>query len=181
MRIKSFIKKFETEFDVIENGTGKFFGALEDLDLSEGPSVSWVAPRRILKVNPKLHLKARMVIQSKAGIKYMIANFSTSETAMGVAFKAFRLYEATSVATLTRRTTVTDARTGMKREGPLSDPIQIYVSYEPLQEAFDRELRVPNEKTRIITNYPVKNGDIIDGETVIEVHDALGLFGAILG
>lgn len=172
--------KFDIEFDVIENGSGKFLGAMEDIQLTEGATISWVAPRRILKTPPELHLKAGMVIQSPVGVKYMVSEFGFSETSQGVPFNSFRLYQAASVANLIRRTTVTDIRTGLEKEGPKTDPISIYVSYEPLQEAFDRQLRIPNEKTRIITNFKLQRGDIIDNETVIEVHDALGLFGGVL-
>lgn len=181
MRMEATRSKFDIDFDVIENGSGTFRGALEDVGLSEGATVNWVAPRRILKVSPKLHIKPRMVIQSRFGIKYMVAGLSPSETSMGSPFTAFRLYQVTSVATLVTRSTTIDVRTGLEKEGIESDPVNIYVSYEPLQEAFDRELRIPNEKHRIITNYPLSRGDLVDDETVIEVNDAIGLTGAILG
>ena len=181
MRIQATREKFEIPFSVIENGTGTFHGALEDINLPEGATVNWVAPRRILKVSPNLHLKPRMVIQSPSGLKYMVASHSPSETSMGDPFVAYRLYEARHVAQLTRRTTVTDVRTGLEREGVESDPVSIYLSFEPLQEAFDREIRIPHEKRRIITNHEIIRGDLIDGDTVLEVHDALGLSGAVLG
>lgn len=173
--------KFDILFSVIENGSGQFEGALEDIDLSEGATVTWVAPRRILKVPVNLHLNSGMVIQSPAGLKYMVADHSPSETSQGSPFNAFKLYQATSIAQLVTRTTVPDVRSGLPKEGPPNPPIDIYVSYEPLQEAFDRQLRIPNEKTRLITNHPVKRGNLIDGEAVIEVHDALGVYGAVLG
>ena len=181
MRMQATRAKFDTQFDVIENGSGVFFGALEDIDLPEGSTINWVAPRRILKVAPNLHIKPRMVIQSRAGLKYMIANHSPSNTSMGDPFTAYRLYQVGGVAELIRRTSTTDVRTGLEKEGPPTDPIDIYVSYEPLQEAFDRELRIPNEKVRLITNAEIQRSDRIDGEQVIEVHNALGLSGAILG
>lgn len=181
MRMEATRSKFDIDFSVIENGSGTFQGALEDIDLPEGATVNWVAPRRVLKVSPKLHIKPRMVIQSRMGIKYMVAGLSPSETSMGSPFTAFRLYQVTGVSQLVTRTTTVDVRTGLEKEGVPSDPINIYVSYEPLQEAFDRELRIPNEKHRIITNYPLNRGDLVDGETVIEVNDAIGLSGAVLG
>lgn len=173
--------KFDIMFDVIEKGSGKFKGALEDINLSTGSTLEWVAPRRILKAPINLALTGGMVIQSPRGVKYMVADYSPSETAMGEPFRAFKLYEATSVVMLERRTTVIEVRTGMEKEGPLSDPIAIYASFEPLQEAFDRELRIPNEKRRLITNEPLSGGDIVDGETVIEAHEFQGLWGAVLG
>lgn len=174
--------KFDIPFNVIDKGTGKFFGALEDINLGEGASIDWAAPRRILKVPVNLPLKGGMVIQSPQGMKYMVAWYSPSETAMGDPFRAFKLYQATVVASLQRRAVgSTDPRTGLPLEGQLGDPVDIYASYEPLQEAFDRELRIPNEKGRLITNEPIFRGDIINGETVIEVHEFQGLWGAVLG
>jgi hypothetical protein len=178
--MKATRSKFDIRFDVIEGGSGQFFGALEDIQLAEGATITWVAPRRILKAPSVLHLKAGMVIQTPTGVKYMVAEHAISETSQGSPFNAFKLYQTNSVAQLVKRSTITDIRTGLEKEGPESEPISIYVSYEPLQEAFDRQLRIPNEKTRMITNHPIKRGDIIDGEAVIEVHDALGLYGAIL-
>lgn len=173
--------KFDILFDVIEKGSGKFYGALEDINLSTGSTLEWVAPRRILKAPVDLALKGGMVIQSPQGTKYMVADYAPSETSMGDPFRAFKLYQATSIAMLSRRTTVIEVRTGMEKEGPPADPIAIYASFEPLQEAFDRELRIPNEKRRLITNEPLRAGDFVDGETVIETHEFLGLWGAVLG
>jgi len=173
--------QFDIPFDVIDKGVGRFYGALEDINLSEGGTLDWVPPRRILKVPVDLALRGGMVIQSPKGMKYMVAFFSPSETSMGEPFRAFKLYQATVVATLSRRTTVIDVRTAMEREGPMGAGQDIYASYEPLQEAFDRELRIPNEKSRLITNEPIQSGDIINGETVIEAHEFLGLWGAVLG
>ena len=173
--------KFDIEFSVIDKGSGRFHGALEDIDLSEGSTLEWVAPRRILKVPVNLPLKGGMVVQSPLGVKYMVARYSPSETSMGQPFRAFKLYEATTVASLQRRSSTIDPRTQLPKEGALGDPVEIYASFEPLQEAFDRELRIPNEKTRLITNEPIQHGDLINGETVIEVHEFLGLWGAVLG
>lgn len=172
--------KFDVKFDVIDKGSGQFFGALEDVNLSAGATIEWVAPRRILKTTPELALAGGMAIQSPLGVKYLVADYSPSETSMGAPFRAFKLYEVMEVVQLERRTTVTDVRTGLEKEGPIGDPVDIYISIEPLQEAFDRELRIPNEKMRIITNEPLVEGDIVKGETVIEVHQFQGLYGAVL-
>lgn len=174
--------KFDIQFNVIDKGSGAFFGALEDLNLSEGSTLDWAAPRRILKVPVDLPLKGGMVVQSPQGMKYMVAWYSPSETSMGDPFRAFKLYQATVVASLQRKSVGgTDPRTGLPKEGLLGDPIDIYASYEPLQEAFDRELRIPNEKQRLITNEHLFRGDVVNGETVIEVHEFQGLWGAVLG
>lgn len=172
---------FDILFSIIENGSGSFRGALEDIDLSEGSTINYVAPRRILKTPCNLALKAGMIISSPKGMKYMVSNYSNSETSMGSPFNAFRLYETNQTADLVVRTFEIDARTGLKREGPKSEPRKIYVSYEPLQEAFDRQLRIPNEKTRLLTNHKILKGDLVDGETVIEVREALGIYGCVLG
>lgn len=180
--MKNTVAKFDIPFDVIDNGTGRFYGALEDLNLSEGSTLEWVAPRRILKVPPELALQGGMVIQSELGIKYMVAFYSPSETSMGPPFRAFKLYQVSVVATLTRRNTVIEIRTGLPQEATPSPAIDIYASFEPLQEAFDRELRIPNEKSRLITNEPLQRGDIINNDMkVIEAHEFQGLWGAVLG
>lgn len=179
--IKLTRQKFDMPFEVIDKGSGTFYGALEDLNLSAGGTLDWVPPRRILKVPTDLPIRGGMVIQTPEKMKYMVAFYSPSETAEGSPFRAFKLYQATVMATLQRRTMVVDARTGMEREGPMGPSKEIYASFEPLQEAFDRELRIPNEKSRFITNEPIMEGDVINGLTVIEAHEFLGLWGAVLG
>lgn len=179
--IKSTRTKFDIPFQVIDRGSGTFYGALEDVNLSEGSTLEWVAPRRILKVPMNLGLYGGMVIQSPGGVKYMVAFFSPSETSMGDPFRAFKLYQVTQVASMVRRSTVFDPRTGLPKEGPPEPPVEIYASFEPLQEAFDRELRIPNEKSRLITNTALTRGDLVNGEKVIEAHEFLGLWGAVLG
>lgn len=181
MRMTATRQKFDMPFTVIDQGSGIFMAALEDVNLSQGSTLEWVAPRRILKVDPALALAGGMVVSSPLGMKYMVADYSAVETSQGVPFRAYKLYEATSMAKLHRRTEVVDQRTLLKRDGELGPEILIYASFEPLQEAFDRELRIPNEKSRLITNYPIITGDIINGDKVIESHKFLGLYGAVLG
>lgn len=172
---------FDITFTVLQGGSGTFEGALEDIKLPGGATINWVWPRRILKTPPKLNLKTRTVITSPQGVEYMVSGHSFSETSEGVPFKAFRLYQVQSWLPLVTRTMETDLRTGLPKEGPESDPILIPVSLEPLQEAFDRQTRIPNEKRRIVTSYDLQRGDLVNGETVLEVHDALGLSGGVLG
>lgn len=179
--MKATRRKFDMPFTVIDKGSGTFYGALEDVNLSEGSTLEWVAPRRILKVPIDLPLQGGMAIESPAGVKYMVAFYSPSETAQGAPFRAFKLYQISVVASLVRRTTVPDIRTGLPKEGPYETPIEIFASFEPLQEAFDRELRIPNEKSRLITNSYIKAGDTINGQKIIEAHEFLGLWGAVLG
>lgn len=174
-------ERFDIPFTVIDRGSGTFFGALEDIDLSEGGTLDWVPPRRILKVPTDLPLQGGMVIQSPKNMKYMVAFYSPAETSQGSPFRAFKLYQVTVQASLQRRSSTIDIRTGIPREGPLGPAKTIYASFEPLQEAFDRELRIPNEKTRLVTNEPIQAGDVINGDTVIEAHEFQGLWGAVLG
>lgn len=181
MMLSATRSRFDIPLKVIDKGSGTFYGALEDLDLSEGGTLDWVPPRRILKVPVDLGLRGGMVIETPKGMKYMVAFYSPSETSQGDPFRAFKLYQVTVQASLQRRSRVLDVRTQLPREGVLGPPQTIYASFEPLQEAFDRELRIPNEKTRLVTNEHVLEGDIINGETVIEAHEFQGLWGAVLG
>lgn len=181
MIIKATRHKFDIPFTIIDKGSGTFLAAFEDIDLSEGGTLDWVPPRRILKVPVALPVTGGMVITSPLGVEYMVAEHSPSETSQGNPFKAFKLFQVTSHLEMRRRSTTIDLRTGLPREGVLGPVTVIYASREPLQEAFDRELRIPNEKSRLVTNEPIVAGDIIDGETVIEAHAFRGLWGAVLG
>lgn len=181
MMLSATRQRFDIPFTVIDKGAGTFFGALEDLDLSEGGTLDWVPPRRILKVPVDLALHGGMVIESPKGMKYMVAFYSPSETSQGDPFRAFKLYQVTAQTSLRRRSTIIDKRTGLQREGELGPAQTIFASFEPLQEAFDRELRIPNEKTRLVTNEHIFEGDVINGDTVIEAHEFQGLWGAVLG
>ena len=181
MLMKATRERFDIPFTVIDKGSGTFYGALEDLDLSEGGTLDWVPPRRILKVPVDLGLRGGMVIRTEKNMKYMVAFYSPAETSQGSPFRAFKLYQVTVIAQLQKRGSIIDLRTGLPREGALGAVQEIYASFEPLQEAFDRELRIPNEKTRLVTNEHLEEGDIVNGETVIEAHEFQGLWGAVLG
>lgn len=178
--LKCIDDQFEIEFSIIENGSGNFKGIIDEISQTQAPSYVFSPPRRILRVNPRLLLSTSMIIRSPGGTTYMMGEHGDSETSEGVVFKSFRLFETHTRFPVERRTQVVDAFTGLKKDSVQTQVTTIWGAYEPLPEVFDREIRVPTETARFITNYPLQRQDIIEGKSVFRVDKQLGLYIATL-
>jgi hypothetical protein len=173
--------KFNINFEVIENGTGTFGGIIDEIVMNQAPSFVFVVPRRLLRVPAELPIRSAMVIRSEGGAIYMVGDHGESESFQGTIFKAFRLFPTHEKWFLKRRVKTVDVVTGLEKDdGTPVIVANIWGSYEPLPEQFDRETRVAAETARFITNYQVKEGDIIDGKRVFRVDKELGLYIATL-
>lgn len=172
--------RFEIEFSVIQNGSGRFKGVIDEISQTQAPSYVFSQPRRILRVKPGLLISSTMVIRSAGGTNYLIGNHGDSENAEGTIFRSFRLFETHTLYSLQRRLKVTEPITGLREDTELDEIAQIWGTYEPLPEMFDRETRVAAETARFITNYPIQRQDVIDNKSVFRVDQQLGLYIATL-
>lgn len=172
--------KFEIMFTVIDNGSGQFRGIIDEISQTQAPSYVFSPPRRILRVKPGSLVDSAMVIRSAGGTNYLVGEHGDSETHEGKVFKSFRLFETHTLYPVKRLETLVEPITNLpSREEPVT-VATIWGTYEPLPEIFDRELRVPAESARFITNYHLERQDIVDGKQVVRVDQQLGLYIAIL-
>lgn len=181
LSLNSIDEKFKIVFEIIENGTGTFHGIIDEIVQNQAPSFVFVPPRRLIRIEAQLPIDTSMVIRSQGGAIYMLAEHGESESFQGTVFKSFRLFPTHEKWKVMRRMPVVELVTGLKSDdGEPVEVANIWGSYEPLQEAFDRETRVAAETARFITNSEIKQGDIIDHKRVFRVDKQLGLYIATL-
>jgi len=180
LSLASIDDKFNIRFEIIENGSGVFHGILDEIVMNQAPSFVFVAPRRLLRVPAGLPLNTAMIIKSEAGTNYMLGEHGFAESFQGTVFNAFRLFPTSSKFALMRSSTRADLVTGLETNDRVEPIANIWGSYEPTPEQFDRELRVAAETARFITNHPIERGDIIDDKKVFRVDKELGLYIATL-
>lgn len=176
--------KFKTSFEIIENGVGVFKGIIDEISQTQVPSYVFSPPRRLLRVDKLLPLTTKMILRTQGGTIYLIGQHGDSETAQGVVFRSFRLFQADEHKFhWQRRVSVQHSVVKLKETENIQDmtPAYIWGSYEPTPEQFDRETHISNETARFITNHPLQRQDRIDGKDVVRVDEQLGLFIATLG
>lgn len=172
--------KFHIKFEIVENGQGTFSGIIDEIVQNQAPSFVFIAPRRLLRVPAALPLNTAMVVKSQAGTHYMLGEHGFAESFQGTVFNSFRLFPTSSKFGLQRRVKTVELVTGLDEDEQLVTVDNIWGSYEPLQEQFDRETRVAAETARFISNKELKRGDVIDGKRVFRVDRELGLYIATL-
>lgn len=182
LSLKGADERFKTAFEVIENGAGVFTGVIDEISQSQVPSYVFSSPRRLLRIERLLPINTSMVIRTAGGTTYLVGQHGDSESTEGVVFRSFRLFEPTGRYKWERPVRALEPVTGLKQSESLQPmvPAMIWGSYEPTQEAFDREYHVANETARFITNQPVQRQDRIGGKDVIRVDKQLGLYIATL-
>jgi hypothetical protein len=167
--------RFQTLFSVLEGGSGQFHGQITEPNQGEVPSSVFTLPRRLLRVDVNAPVKAGMVIRDPEGTVFMTGNHGDSQTGHGVAFRSFRLFEASQQFSWQKRGKKIDPVTRLERDTGLVDQPPVWGAYEPSPEMFDKQLRTSMEMGRFITNADVKLDDMIDNRKVSRVDQMLGL------
>jgi hypothetical protein len=173
--------RFGTLLTVIEGGSGDFTGIVSEPGQGEVPSYQFNLPRRLLRVNSGLPLQTGMVVRSPEGTTWMLAKHGDSEVHSGALFRNFRLFEATQQFSWEKRGKVIDPITRLPKDAGMVAQPDIWGSYEPSPEMFDRQMRTSFEAGRFITTADVKRDDIVDGKKVSRVDIQLGLRLCTLG
>lgn len=174
--------KFYTKFEIIENGSGVFSGIIDEISQTQVPAYVFSQPRRLLRIEKNLPVKTNMVLRTQGGTVFLIGENGDSETAQGVVFKSFRLFQAIKKYHWQIKKSIVEPVTGLKGDEKLIDAPVPYIwgSYEPTPESFDREVKVAVETARFITNHPIQRQDYIEGKNVVRVDYQLGLYIAVL-
>jgi hypothetical protein len=173
--------RFGTLLTIIGGGSGEFTGIVSEPGQGEVPSYQFNLPRRLLRANAGLPLRAGLVVRSPEGTVWMLADHGSSEVGVGAIFRNFRLFEATGQFSWQKRGKTIDPVTRLDRDIGMVDQPPVWGSYEPSPEMFDRQMRTSFETGRFITVADVKRDDIIDGRKVGRVDIQLGLRLATLG
>jgi hypothetical protein len=180
LSLRNVAERFQTRFEIIENGSGTFSGIINEIVLNNPPAGIFNMPNRIVRVAPNLPLLSGMVIRSEAGTVYLVAEHGYSESWEGPIFRAFRIFPTFEKFAIERQVKQNEVVTGLPKTESLDTVATVWGIYQPQPEIFDRGTRVSDETGRFITNYPLQRGDMVRGKRVFRVDKELGLYIATL-
>lgn len=175
-RLDKLHRRFMIPLKVIEGGRGTIYGMLTETDQTQIPAYTFVNPRRILRTDPKTAVRSGMAVQSPSGEVFIVGDNGPSDAPCGTLWQSWRLFEATAQVTWTRRTTIIDPVTQLKREGPPVDLGKIWCLIEPLdREVPDLQMRASHEQDRVLCGAAIRNDDFVNGKKVIRADVVLGV------
>lgn len=174
--------RFGALLTIIDGGSGQFTGIVSEPGQGEVPAYAFNLPRRLLRVEAGLPLRAGQVVRSPEGTVWMLGQHGAAETNNGTLFRNFRLFEATGQFRWERRGKAVDPTTRLPKDTGLQLAGMIWGVYEPgSSELFDRTVHSSFETGRFITTAPVELNDMIDGKKVSRVDLQLGVNVVTLG
>ena len=169
--------RFVDRIEVIEGGSGFFQGIIDEPSQGTIPAYQFTSPRRLVRTNPGVPLKAGMVIRAVGGATYIVGDLGDSDDI----FQSFRLFETTGQYVWKARAKAIDPVTELPMENGTTEKGIIWGTYEPgAQETFDRQLHLDFETGRFITNAMLQRDDIVNEKRVTRVDRVLGLSLAVL-
>jgi len=176
--LKTSRQRFETQFTVLDGGSGTFMGELTDTEQTSQPSYIFVPPRHVLRTQYPTPVKLGMVIQGMTDSKFMVGDNGPSENWRGVLWQSFRLFEVTGQYEWRRRTFTVDPITRQKKDTGQTQLIgNIWAALETLDRLqTDREIHYDFSQDRIITGANILQDDLVDNRAVTQVDKQLGLY-----
>lgn len=152
----------------------EFRGAVIPVSDQQGSAIDFSAPRLILRVRGEALVKSADVIQTDSGARFIVADHFEAEAG----WRAYKLFSAERQMVWKRPSRAVDVLTGLaKAAGAPTTVGNVWVTDELARRQFsDPGLKVPIERTVIITNSPVLPNDTLDGKSVTRVNQELGLY-----
>lgn len=156
--------------DVTLEEGGTFPVSIQRVSDREFPALDFSPPRLICRVRPQSLLHVGHVI-SRAGVRYVLARLSVTPD-----YRSFWMFEANRLVEWKKPITTTHALTGREKSAGMGPATSLWVGWEIMtRQPYERAIGVSNETTRIITGANVEENDLINGQQVKRVNEALGL------
>lgn len=170
-------RRFESEL-YTETGY-PFPGVIEPLDEGAVASYDFTEPRLILRVRHDCPVTTGDLMMDPAGRKYIMANHDIGLVYNELIYRTHRLFLCNKVVQWEREGSGTiDPLTNLKTgDAPLELVGVIDVLIEQYgREQTDVQLRMAEQRRRLITASPVQLGDVVDNMVVRRVDQALGIW-----
>lgn len=169
-------RRWDTEYLIEESGV-TFRGVLDQPDSSrEPPSFQFNRPRRLLQVLKDSLVKARDVILTPSGQRFLVASPTVAEAYSATLYRVHRLFEVTDQVAWSRKVTVSDLLTGQPREDRPNPLGELYVCIEPMRrEDIDRQTHIWQDRMMCVMGVVPQLGDILGGREVKRINEQLGL------
>ena len=168
-------RRFES---VLVTDQGKaFFGTIEPNSEGRLPSYEISEPRLLLRVDHLAPVSSGDIIKDVVGRRFIVADHDISFTAGQVEYRTHRLFHTNRKAVWERETSVIDPLTQQKRSPGSAQLGEIWCLMEaPQREFSDPQLRVREERLRVVLAQPVELGDILDQMVVRRINPILGVY-----
>lgn len=170
-------QRFYRRFEIIDGGSGFFYGLMSETEQQSQPSYVFVSPRHVLRTKSPSALRPGMVMRTPSGRVFIVGHNGPSERREGTLWESFRLFEATGQYKWERRQKLVDPITRLPRDDINKQDLgMIWCAMEPFdREITDREMRFSFDQRRVITGAPLLDDDIVDGASVTKVDIQLGV------
>lgn len=174
--LKKVAKRFEVPLAVVEGGSGILSGLLVEPSQLMLQDNVFINPRRVLRTDENAPVKAGMVLQTPAGLHYIVGNNAPTERPGGSTANHWWLFETTGQVSWKSRLKVIEIVTQLEQDAGYTDPVMIWAAYEPLdRQVLDRHMATNFPQARLITGQNVQPDDVIDDRKVTLINPALGL------
>lgn len=155
-----------------------FRGVLQPADEGAVPSYDFVYPRLTMRVHPQEPCKTGDTFTDPWGRKHLIGDHDLSLSNDEKLYRVHRIFQVPFELSWSRAVNTTDPVTGFERTSATPQSLgTIWASVELYgRETPDQGLRVQQEIRRIITGYPIRLGDMIDGSSVKRLVPVFGVW-----
>lgn len=156
-----------------------FPGVIEPLDEGAVASYDFTEPRLILRVRNDCPVTTGNHMMDTAGRKYIMANHDVGILYDTILYRTHRLFLCNKTVVWQREGIgSTDPLTGLKRgDVALTTMGTIDVLIEQYgREQSDVQLRVAEQRRRLVTSSPILLGDVVDSMVVRRLDSALGIW-----
>lgn len=157
---------------VFTNEAGfRFTGTLQPVEDMKIYADDYFPVRQILRVFSPNTARPGEVITDSLNQRYLLGEFDKRDV-----YEGFRLYPTNRQVEWSRPATGRHPLTGEAVSGPLQAMGHIWVLSEIVsREARGAQVKVSEEVKRILTGADVQLNDLLGGERVVKLHEALGV------
>lgn len=140
----------------------------------EGSPFEFSSPRVVLSTRVESAVVPGFIIVTQGGPRYLVGDHFAAEAD----YRSWRLFLVEKQYAWARTASTTDALTGLaKNSGAPVSLGSIWASIEHDRRMFtDPGLKLKTERVTLITNSPVLQGDLVDGQIITRVTRDLGLY-----
>jgi hypothetical protein len=169
-------RRFESEL-FTETGY-PFPGVIMPLDEGAIASYDFTEPRFILRVRNDSPVHTGMIIMDPVGRKFIMADHDEAFVYDVNIYRTHRLFHVNKQAIWQREAQgATDALTGLKKSAGKQTLGTIDVLIEAYgREDLDTQIRVKEQRRRLVTSASVRLGDIVDNMVIKRLDKALGIW-----
>lgn len=163
--------RFLKEMTTLEGTTIR--GTIMPASDREAPAGVMSAPRVVLRTRRESEVTAGTIFRSPGGPLYLVGSYFAADND----YCSWRIFLLEKQYEWTRKKAKKDDLTGLERTNGAEPMGMIWAAVEHERRLFtDPGLKLKTERVLVVTNSPVKAGDLLDGQLITRVTEDLGLY-----